>query len=256
MSPRIGSEPNKPRPVEYPDSDGEPMADNTVCYDWMVLVTSNLDDLLPSDFVAANLLWYPVEGHPEIRLAPDVFVAFGRPKGPRGSYKQWEEGGQPPDVVFEFWSSRNTFAEFVHKQATYSDRGVREYYVYDPERNDFAAWVRTERGLEPVNAAEGYTSPLLGIRFVPGPVSLTMLRPDGAPFRSPDEVFAQAQAAEEQARAAEEQARAPSSPARGYAPAYGSPRRTSTSMSTPYGSARAGNRAARSAGSTASPSST
>lgn len=79
--------------VFYPDTDGEPIADNTECYEWIVTVRENLEVALPQAFVAANLLWYPVEGHPEIRVAPDVFVAFGRPKGPRGSYKQWEEGG-------------------------------------------------------------------------------------------------------------------------------------------------------------------
>lgn len=50
------------------------------------------------------LLWYPVESHPEIRTAPDVLVVFGRPKGHRGSYKQWEEDNIPPQVVFEILS--------------------------------------------------------------------------------------------------------------------------------------------------------
>jgi hypothetical protein len=36
-------------------------------------------------FVAMDLLWYPVKGKPKIRLAPDVLVALGRPKGPRRS---------------------------------------------------------------------------------------------------------------------------------------------------------------------------
>jgi len=34
-------------------------------------------------------------------MAPDVFVVSGGPKGPRGSYLQWVEGGVPMDRVFE-----------------------------------------------------------------------------------------------------------------------------------------------------------
>jgi hypothetical protein len=35
----------------------------------------------PDVFVAGDLLWYPVEGRPDICRAPDVMVAIGRPKG-------------------------------------------------------------------------------------------------------------------------------------------------------------------------------
>ena len=52
----------------------------------------------PNVFVAGDLLWYPVEGDPKTRMAPDTMVAFGRPKGYRGSYKQWVEGGSRPIV--------------------------------------------------------------------------------------------------------------------------------------------------------------
>ncbi|MEN9280327.1 MAG: hypothetical protein Q6I77_05865, partial [Gloeomargarita sp. DG_1_4_bins_134] len=83
-----------PQKIIYPDSDGQPMADNTLQFRWIVLIKENLECLFAHDanvFVAGDLLWYPVEGHPEIRVAPDVMVVFGRPKGERGSYRQWEE---------------------------------------------------------------------------------------------------------------------------------------------------------------------
>ena len=91
-------------PITYPQSDGQPMADNTKQFRWIVTIQGGLDALFrdnPQVFVAGDLLWYPVEGHPEISTAPDVLVAFGRPKGDRGSYLQWEEGGVAPQVVFE-----------------------------------------------------------------------------------------------------------------------------------------------------------
>ncbi len=96
--------------VFYPDSDGKPMADNTLQFRWIVTIKEGVDALFcqdPDVFVAGDLLWYPVEGEPKIRIAPDVLVAFGRPKGERGSYRQWEEGGTAPQVVFEILSPGN-----------------------------------------------------------------------------------------------------------------------------------------------------
>ena len=88
-----------PEVIVYPDSDGKPMAENTLQFRWIVTIEGGLESLFARDpqvFVAGDLLWYPVEGKPKIRTAPDAMVAFGRPKGRRGSYKQWEEGGIAP----------------------------------------------------------------------------------------------------------------------------------------------------------------
>src|SRR5580658_3058808 len=90
-----------PRAIEYPDSDGLPMAENTLQYQWIVTITGGLRHLFaknPNVFVAGDLFWYPVEGRPKIRYAPDTMVAFGRPKGHRGSYRQWVEDGVAPQV--------------------------------------------------------------------------------------------------------------------------------------------------------------
>ena len=84
--------------IIYPDSDGQPMADNTKQFRWITVIKSNLDWLFQNEelvFVAGDLLWYPVEGNPKYRVAPDAMVVFGRPKGDRASYKQWEEPLSP-----------------------------------------------------------------------------------------------------------------------------------------------------------------
>ena len=73
-----------PPPVFYPDSDGQPMAENTEQFDWIVLIKLGLEWLFADQqdvFVAGDLLWYPVEGDNKTRIAPDVLVVFGRPKG-------------------------------------------------------------------------------------------------------------------------------------------------------------------------------
>ena len=93
--------PAPPAVIEYPDSDGKPMADNTKQTRWIVVLFTNLCALfaeVADVFVAANLLWYVEEGNPDECAAPDVFVAFSRPPGDRGSYKQWEEGAIAPQV--------------------------------------------------------------------------------------------------------------------------------------------------------------
>ena len=117
----------KDRVIIYPDSDSKPMADNTLQFRWIVLVKENLECVFrvaPDVFVAGDLLWYPVEGHPEIRVAPDAMVVFGRPKGERGSYRQWQEDHIPPQVVFEILSPGNTIKEMAKKLVFYERYGV------------------------------------------------------------------------------------------------------------------------------------
>lgn len=94
----------------YPDSDGNPMADNTDQYRWIVIIKENLEiwfAAMNDVFVAGDLLWYPIEGDNTTKLAPDVMVAIGAPKGRRGSYQQWKENNIPPQVVFEILSPSN-----------------------------------------------------------------------------------------------------------------------------------------------------
>ena len=52
-----------PTQIEYPDSDGKPMSDNTKQFRWIVTIQGGLDAQYlddPNVFVAGNLLWYPV----------------------------------------------------------------------------------------------------------------------------------------------------------------------------------------------------
>src|SRR5260370_3969499 len=93
--------PPKPE-IDYPETDGQPMAENTLQFQWIVTIQGSLDALFPADrnvFVAGDLFWYPVEGDNTIRTAPDVLAAFGRPKGHRSSYRQWEENHIAPQVI-------------------------------------------------------------------------------------------------------------------------------------------------------------
>lgn len=181
--------PSIPRAIEYPDSDGKPMADNTLQYRWIVTVKEGVDWMYrhdPAVFVAGDLLWYPVEGNPRIRAAPDVLVAFGRPKGERGWYRQWVESGIAPQVVFEIQSPGNRPGELLGKFRFYQRYGVEEYYLYDPDHGPLKGWLRSGQRLKKIAQMAGFTSPRLGIRFEPGEGAdnLAIFRPDGQPFLS------------------------------------------------------------------------
>jgi Uma2 family endonuclease len=191
-----------PPPVLYPDSDGQPMSDNTRQLRWIVILFGNLSALFDGRadvFVAADLLWYPVEGQPELRNAPDVLVIFGRPKGDRGSYKQWEEDGVPVTVVFEILSPSNTVIEMGNKHAFYEEHGVEEYYIYDPDSNGLMAFVRRGDVLRRVRPVEGHVSPRLGIRFDVSGEELVVYRPDGRRFLTFPELETARQQAEQHA---------------------------------------------------------
>ena len=73
-------------------------------------------------------------------------VVFGRPKGYRGSYKQWEEGGIAPQVVFEILSPGNRPGKMQRKFQFYDRYGVEEYYVYDPDTNELGGCQRGGTG--------------------------------------------------------------------------------------------------------------
>ena len=189
--------------VLYPDSDGKPMSDNTKQYLWIALIKEGVEWLFahdPNVFVAGDLLWYPVEGNNKIRIGPDVLVAFGRPKGHRGSYQQWKEDNITPQVVFEVRSPGNTQTEMDVKQVFYDRCGVEEYYLYDPDKNDLSGWLRSGEQLEVINPINGWVSPRLGVRFELSE-ELEIYRPDGQRFVTYVEM---AQRAEQERQRAEQ----------------------------------------------------
>jgi Uma2 family endonuclease len=175
----------------YPDSDGQPMADNTKQFRWIVVIKENLEILFAAVadvFIAGDLLWYPIEGDNKTRQAPDVMVAFGRPKGDRGSYKQWEEDNIAPQVVFEILSPGNRLKEMTKKLHFYERYGVEEYYIYDPDRIDLVGLERSGDKLEVIEEMNGWVSPRLGIRFELKPDTLEIFSPSGQRFLTPVEL--------------------------------------------------------------------
>lgn len=169
----------------FPDSDGKPMAENTEQYRWIVIIKENLEILFADDanvFIAGDLFWYPVRSTIIAPTAPDVMVVFGRPKGRRGSYRQWREESIPPQVVFEILSPGNRSEEMERKLEFYDTYDVEEYYLYDPDSFRLEGWVRQNDHLTKIWQMDGWISPRLGIRFDTTAGELIIYRPDGQRF--------------------------------------------------------------------------
>lgn len=193
------------REIVYPDSDGKPMSDNTKQFDWIVKIKENLERLYKNDpnvFIAGDLLWYPVEGNNKIRIGPDAMVVIGRPKGYRGSYRTWEENNIAPQVVFEILSPGNKRGAMERKFRFYQKYGVEEYYLYDPDRIRLNGWIRSGERLMPIPDMQGWTSPLLQIRFELAADDLFIFRPDGTPFLTTVELDQMAEAERKKKEAA------------------------------------------------------
>lgn len=204
----ITSLPPTKQNIIYPSSDGQLIADNTKQFRWIVVIQQNLAWLFAEDevFVAGDLLWYPVEGDPKIRLAPDILVAFGRPKGDRGSYQQWQEDNIPPQVVFEILSPGNRVKKMVEKLRFYERYGVEEYYIYDPDGIELTGLIHSETGLVVIDQIHNWISPRLGIRFDMSGEELRIYRPDGQPFVSYVEIAQRAEQAEQRVEQADQRA--------------------------------------------------
>ena len=123
-----------PETVDYPDSDGLPMAEN----DFQLRTMTYAIEALATHFrtrsdvyVSGDLFVYHEEDNNTARVAPDVFVVFGVPGHRRRTYLLWQEG-KAPDFVMEVASPSTWRADVGDKRDTYAGIGVSEYWLYDP----------------------------------------------------------------------------------------------------------------------------
>ena len=125
--------PVAPVEIDYPSSDGEPLAESyyqliplVYAFDALRRRYADRDDV----FVAADLLIYYRRGTRD-SVAPDVFVVLGAANRPRHSYLLWQEP-KGPDFVLEITSASTRDRDQGPKRETYRRLGVREYWQYDP----------------------------------------------------------------------------------------------------------------------------
>ncbi len=122
--------------LDYPSSDGKPMAETDVHRQIMVDLIQTLQDRYadnPQVYVSGDLLLFYEEGNRLKHVAPDVFAVFGVPKLPmRDHYLLWREG-KGPDLVVEVTSKTTRREDERQKLALYRDvLKVPEYFLFDP----------------------------------------------------------------------------------------------------------------------------
>ncbi len=121
--------------VEYPSSDGKPMAETDIHRTILNETVETLKGHFAKDsnvYVSGNLLVYYVEGNPQKVRSPDTFVVWGVPNHNRPIFKTWEEGAFPR-VVIEFTSKTTKNEDLTDKYEIYQDVwGVQEYFLFDP----------------------------------------------------------------------------------------------------------------------------
>jgi len=119
--------------IDYPTSDGQPMAETTLHRKVMADLIAALELRYQADpgmWAGGNLLLYYEKGNVRASVAPDVLLA-PVPKDDRPIYKLWEEG-RPPCLVVEVTSSSTRDEDLNRKKHLYERLGVQEYFLFDP----------------------------------------------------------------------------------------------------------------------------
>ena len=103
--------------IDYPESDGEPMAETDSHLTLIAYLLAMLRSFFESRevYVGGNMLMYYEEGDPTQCVAPDLFVVFNTTPERRRSWFIWKEN-KAPDVIFEFTS----------KSTRLQDRGAKK----------------------------------------------------------------------------------------------------------------------------------
>ncbi|NJK74526.1 MAG: Uma2 family endonuclease [Microcoleus sp. SU_5_6] len=121
--------------IEYPSSDGEPMAESDITRDYMTYGVEALKLYFEgrSDvYVSANSFVYYEERNNQAVVAPDVYVVFGVSNKEIKTYKVWKENGITPQFVLEVTSETTQDKDQLIKPEIYKKLGVIEYFQYDP----------------------------------------------------------------------------------------------------------------------------
>jgi Uma2 family endonuclease len=208
------------RKVDYPTSDGKPMAETELHWQVMVDTVETLREYYaeePMVHVGGNLLLFYVENNRRKHVSPDVFMVRGIPKFPlRDYYLLWEEG-KPPDVVVEITSKTTKQEDQKTKHTLYRDvLKIPECFQFDPTEDYLKPSLQGVRrvgddyvAIEPVNGR--LPSTILGLHLERSGWELRLWDPVRSCWLlTPKEQreLARRRADEEQRRADEEQRRA------------------------------------------------
>lgn len=119
--------------IEYPTSDGQPMAETTLHRKVMNDLIGGLELRyagVPDVWVGGNLFLCYERGNPAAIVAPDVLLAKGVTKWDRPNYLLWEE--TIPSLVVEVTSRKTRREDQGKKKLLYERLGIEELVLFDP----------------------------------------------------------------------------------------------------------------------------
>ena len=124
--------------IEYPDSDGKPMAETAIHVRAIMYLYDVFEFLLKtiradlSIYLAADMFLYYQEGNPRANKSPDLMLIKGVDGSyQRRSFKTWVEHAVPA-VIIEVSSKSTWIEDMVMKASLYARLGVKEYFIFDP----------------------------------------------------------------------------------------------------------------------------
>ncbi len=119
--------------IEYPTSDGQPMAETPEHVQAIVDLLLALQlrcAAAPDVWVGANFYLFYERGNPKARVSPDVMLAKGVAPGDRQNYLLWREPS--PSLVVEVTSPKTRRKDSGPKKSLYERIGTEEYILFDP----------------------------------------------------------------------------------------------------------------------------
>jgi Uma2 family endonuclease len=158
--------------IEYPTSDGQPMAETSLHLRLMFDVIFGLRRryaAVPDVWVGGNLFLCYEKGNPQAIVAPDVLLAKGISKWDRPNYLLWQE--TVPSLVVELTSRKTRREDVGKKKALYERLGIEEYILFDPYGDYLKLSLRGFRllksGYQPIPLADdgSLLSRTTGVRF-------------------------------------------------------------------------------------------
>ena len=118
--------------INYPETDGEPMAETDVHRDLLLETVEMLKMAFPDAYVSGNICLYYEEDNSKKMISPDALVCLAQKPMQKRVYKAWEANAQL-DLVMEFSSPTTKQVDYRKKKAIYENvLRVPYYLIFDP----------------------------------------------------------------------------------------------------------------------------
>ena len=193
--------------INYPETDGEPMAETDVHRDLLLETVEMLKMAFPDAYVSGNICLYYEEDNSKKMISPDALVCLAQKPMQKRVYKAWEANAQL-DLVMEFSSPATKQVDYRKKKAIYENiLRVPYYLIFDPMKRHLDLFELCVTGYcsVPVQMNRRWHLSQMGLQVsVESPHRLRLFDQEGNPIPTP---YEKERAAKEIALKREEQER-------------------------------------------------